>query len=75
VNEHSPERLEPARSTVVQPCAESCAAFRALSPDRWSDFGLCQHPFSPRRGYPVRVGRDCRYYLPPGGPGSVNPAS
>lgn len=75
MNAPGTERLEPVRSSVVQPCAESCAAFRLLTPDRWNDFGLCQHPRSPYRGYPVRIGRECRHYLPPGGPGSVNPAS
>lgn len=75
MNALDPERLAPVRSSVVQPCAESCAAFRPLAPDRWSDFGLCLHPHSSRRGYPVRIGRECRHYLPPGGPGAVNPAS
>lgn len=75
MNPHPPERLEPARSSVVQPCAESCAAFRALSPDGWCEYGLCLHPHSSRRGFPVRLGRECRNYLPPGGPGFINRAS
>ena len=48
---------------VVLPCAESCAAFRPLDPDRWSEFGLCTNPRSPFCGYPVRLGRNCRHFL------------
>jgi hypothetical protein len=44
---------------VHQPCTEACAAFRPLASDRWSEFGMCLNPRSPRRGYPVRVGREC----------------
>lgn len=47
---------------ILLPCAESCAYFHQIHADRWSDFGLCGNPRSPRRGYPVRLGRDCRYF-------------
>lgn len=70
-----PERPGAREPGILQPCAESCAAFRPLDPNRWSDYGLCLNPRSPRRGYPARVGHDCRYYLAPGGPGTViNPS-
>ncbi|HEY8995688.1 MAG TPA: hypothetical protein VIM71_13550 [Lacunisphaera sp.] len=48
--------------TVRQPCTEACVAFRPLATDRWSEFGLCLNPRSPRRGYPVRVGKECNDY-------------
>jgi hypothetical protein len=55
--------LREERLPVVLPCAESCAAFRPLAPAGWPDFGLCTNPRSPRCGYPVRPGRDCRSFL------------
>jgi hypothetical protein len=50
------------RPTIRLPCAESCAHFRQINPDRWEEYGRCAHPRSPRRGYPVLIGRDCRYF-------------
>ena len=52
----------PCPSTICQPCTEACVAFRPLATDRWSEFGLCLNPRSPRRGYPVRVGQECKDY-------------
>lgn len=54
--------VDPRPPAVLLPCAESCTYFHQINPDRWSDFGLCGNPRSPRRGYPVRLGRDCRYF-------------
>lgn len=48
------------RERVLQPCAESCAAFRPLAADRWSEYGICTNPRSRFSGYPVRIGRECR---------------
>lgn len=47
---------------IRQPCTEACAAFHPLTSGRWSEFGLCLNPRSPRRGYPVRVDRECNDY-------------
>jgi len=52
----------PQPEAIRQPCTEACAAFRPLASDRWSEFGMCLNPRSPRRGYPVRVGQECRDY-------------
>ncbi len=48
--------------TSAQPCSEACVYFERLDPERWPDHGLCGHPRSAMRGYPVRPGRDCRHY-------------
>lgn len=51
------------RERIMQPCAESCAAFRTLKADSWSDYGVCLNPRSRFCGYPVRLGRECRDFL------------
>lgn len=61
----------PSRDTALLPCAESCAAFRPLRPDRWSDYGRCVNPRSRFCGYPVRLGRECRNFQPGETPGST----
>jgi hypothetical protein len=63
VNESAakPDSANPGRNPVAfQPCSDFCANFRSLDPYRWPDFGRCLHPRSPLRGFPVRIGRDCR---------------
>lgn len=52
---------------ACQACSEACPAFQRLPQEGWSTYGLCTNPVSPLRGFPVRVGRDCRYFGP--GPG------
>lgn len=54
--------LSPGEPTSLQPCSEACTCFRALPHSGWSDYGVCANPYSPRRGYPVRIGRDCPHY-------------
>ncbi|MFZ5494618.1 MAG: hypothetical protein ACOZE5_04695 [Verrucomicrobiota bacterium] len=51
------------RARIMQPCAESCAAYRPLKTDGWSDYGRCANPRSRFCGYPVRLGRECRDFL------------
>lgn len=50
----------PPPGIVIQPCNEACGCYRRL--ERWPDYGLCENPCSPLRGYPVHPGRDCRHY-------------
>jgi hypothetical protein len=59
---------------IHQPCGEACTAFRLLAPDRWPDFGLCVNERSPRQGYPVRLGRECHDFRPPGMPDTRAPS-
>lgn len=59
---HPAESPVPPPAGVRQPCTEACAAFRPIASDRWSEFGLCLNPHSPRRGYPVRLGQECNDY-------------
>ncbi|HTL66992.1 MAG TPA: hypothetical protein VL200_04975 [Lacunisphaera sp.] len=47
---------------IIQPCSEACVCFQPMPDGGWSDYGLCTNPASPLRGFPVRVGRDCRNY-------------
>lgn len=54
----------PTRYERIQPCSEGCACFRPLAGGGWSDYGICTNPVSRFRGYPVRIGRDCRDYQP-----------
>lgn len=48
---------------ICLPCSEACAGFRRLPGPIISDYGLCENPRSPRHGCPVRLDRDCAYYL------------
>ncbi len=57
----SESRLPPA--AIQLPCAESCAAYRPITTNGWSEYGICNNRRSPRCGYPVRPGNDCSYYL------------
>lgn len=57
------DSVAPPRERLVLPCTESCAAFRPLKPDQWSEYGLCTNPRSRHSGYPVRLGRDCRDFV------------
>ncbi len=60
---------------VLQPCSEACAGYRAYGKEGWRDYGLCGNPDSPSYGYPVRIGRECRYYRSTGGPPPPAPAA
>lgn len=52
----------PPPNVIRQPCSEGCTAFRPVASDRWTEFGVCLNPRSPRRGYPVRLGQECNDY-------------
>ena len=47
----------------TEACSEGCARFSRLPQEGWPDYGLCKNPRSPRHGSPVRIGRDCHYFL------------
>jgi hypothetical protein len=53
-------RLTP--TTIQLPCAESCAAYHPITANGWSDYGICTNRQAPGCGYPVRPGKDCKYY-------------
>lgn len=57
--------LPPAPVGIIQPCSEACACFTRLTTGGgWSDFGVCSNPLSPFKGLPVRLGQECRNYVP-----------
>ncbi len=47
---------------IIQPCSEACACFNRVAGDGWSDYGICTNPQSPAKGFPVRIGHECRNY-------------
>jgi hypothetical protein len=50
---------------TVQPCSPACRHHARLPTDPWGDYGVCRNPRAPRSGYPVKTGRDCRWYESP----------